>query len=69
MGTSCVLSRTVFGRKWRYLIYSIKGLEPRLLPWQHYLAYITGAKFERHHSNVSRDSLGFVYSSFYGNDL
>ena len=69
MGTSCVSSRTVClhlsGRKWRYLVHSRKGLEPRLIPWQHYLAYIIGAKFEKHHSNVSRNSLGFVFWSLY----
>ena len=39
-----------------------------LLPWQQhsgchivsYLRYITGAKFERDHSNISQDNLEFV---------
>ena len=61
MCTSCISSRTVWislsGRKCRYLVHSRKGLEARLIPWQHYLAYNIGA-------NVSRDSLGFVLRLF-----
>ena len=41
-----------------------RDLKPIVLPWQQhigyhfasYLMYITGAKFESHRSNVSRDS-------------
>ena len=50
-------------KKWRHLVLSKQGLEPRLLSWQHhtmynfvsYLTYITGAKFEWHQRNISRD--------------
>ena len=54
-------------KKWRYLVHSRKGLGPRLIPWQrpngchsvYQLAYITGVKFEQHHSNISRYILDF----------
>ena len=61
MGTSCISSRTaclfLSGEKWRDCR---KGLGPRVKPKQcqngchfiSYLAYITGAKFEQHHSNA-----------------
>ena len=56
--------------KWRYLVFDRKRLEPRLLSWQwhkgchpfSFVMYISGAKFEDHCSNSSRDILG---SAFY----
>ena len=72
MGITCVSSRTICHsssvKKWRYLVLGKQGLELRLLPWQHYrgyhfvsyLMYITGAKFEWHQWNISRDILDFV---------
>ena len=45
------------------------GLGPRVMPWERQngchnfvsnLAYIGGAKFEQHHSSISRDILDFV---------
>ena len=52
-------------------------LKVKLLPWQHhrrrhfeyYLRYITDAKFEQDHSNISRDILDFVIYLLYWNDL
>ena len=72
MGSACVPSLTIclmyLFKKDNYLIHCSKGLETRVLPWQHlngchfvpYLIYITGAKFEYHHSNVFGDILNLV---------
>ena len=51
-----------------YLVYNREELRSRVKPWQRhngchfvsYLAYIIGAKFEQHHSNISRDILDFT---------
>ena len=48
-----------------YLVFHRERLEPRLLPWQQhsrchfvsFVMYISGAKFEEHCSNISRDIL------------
>ena len=57
-----------------YLVLHRKRLEPRVLPWQQYsrchfvsfVMYITGAKFEDHCSNISRDILNSVFYRFSG---
>ena len=51
--------------KWRYLVFDRKRLKARVLPWQRhngcyfvsFVMYISGAKFEEHRSNISRDIL------------
>ena len=56
--------------KWGYLVFERKKLEPREFPWQkhnscHFVSfvmYISGAKFEEHCSNISKD---IPYSVFY----
>ena len=72
MGTLCVSSRNVClslsGQKWRYLLHNREGLGPRVIPWRYhngchfvsYRAYVIGAKFEQHHSNIPRYILDFV---------
>ena len=67
MGTMCIqgktLSPTLKGWKWGCLVFHRKRLEPRVLPWQqlrrchslHVVMHITGANFEEHCSNISRD--------------
>ena len=55
-----------------YLILHRKRLEPRVLPWQQYskchfvsfVMYISGAKFEDHCFNISRDILNSVFHGF-----
>ena len=73
MGTMSVPSRTICrtikGCKWGYLVFDRKRLEPRLLSWEwhnrchfvSFLMYISGAKFEKHCSNISRDILDSVF--------
>ena len=49
--------------RWGYLVFHRKRMEPRVLPWQQlrrshslpFVMYISGAKFEEHFSNISRD--------------
>ena len=67
MGTMCIqgkiLCSTLKGRKWGYLVFHKKRLEPRVLPWQQlrrwhslpFVMYISGAKCEEHCSNISKD--------------
>ena len=67
MGTTYIrgktLRPTLKGWKWGYLVFHRKRLEPRVLSWQqlrrcHSLSFamhISGAKFEEHCSNVSKD--------------
>ena len=69
-----VLRRTVCptfkSRKWGYLVFDRKRLEPRVLSWQHhdgcyfvsFVMYISGAKFEEHLRNIFRDILDSVFS-------
>ena len=55
--------------KWAYLVFHRKRLEPKVLPWQQhrrfhsvsFVMYISGAKFEEHCSNISRDILDSVF--------
>ena len=55
-------------QKMRMSVKNKKDPKVKLLPWQQhsrrqfvsYMRYITGAKFEQHHSNISRDNLDFV---------
>ena len=62
------------GYKWGYLVFHRERLEPRVLPWQQYsrchfvfyVMYISGAKFEDHSSNISRDILNSVFYRFSG---
>ena len=73
MGTTCVPSKTLCpfskGCKWAYLVFRSKRLEPKVLPWQQhrkchsvsFVMYISGAKFEGHCSNISRDILNSVF--------
>ena len=57
-----------------YLVFHRKRLEPRVLPWQQYsgchfvsfVLYISGAKFEDHCFNISRDILYWVLYCFSG---
>ena len=57
------------GRKWAYLVFHRKRLEPKVLPWQQqgrchsisFVMYISGAKFEEHYSNIARDNLDSVF--------
>ena len=52
-----------------YLVFHRKRLEPKVLPWQqhrrchsvYFVMYISGAKFEEHCSNISRDILDSVF--------
>ena len=52
-----------------YLVFRQKRLEPKVLPWQQhgrchsvsFVMYISGAKFEEHCSNISRDILDSVF--------
>ena len=73
MGTTCVPIRTphcpaLKGCKWGYLVFERKRLEP----WQrHYgchfasfVMYISGATFEEHGSNISRDGLDSIFYRF-----
>ena len=67
MGTMCIRGKTLCltlkSWKWGYLVFDRKRLEPRVLPWQQlkrchslrFVMYISGAKFEEHCSNISRD--------------
>ena len=56
------------GRKWRFLVHNGEGLGPGVISWRHcngrhfvsHMAYVIDAKFEQHHSNISRDILDFV---------
>ena len=73
MGTMCVPSKTLCpflkGCKWAYLVFHRKRLEPKMLPWQQhrschsvsFVMYISGAKFEEHCSNISRDIFDSVF--------
>ena len=50
---------------WDIWFFYRKRLEPRMLPWQQhsrchsvsFVMYVSGAKFEEHCSNISRDIL------------
>ena len=52
-----------------YVVFHRKRLEPKVLPWQqhgrcqsvYFVMYISGAKFEEHCSNISRDILDSVF--------
>ena len=78
MGTMSVPRKTPCpiekGCKRGYMVFHIKRLEPRVLPWQQYsrchfvsfVMYITGAKFEDHCSNISEDILNLVFYRFRG---
>ena len=67
MGTTCIRGKTLCptlkGWKWGYLVFHRKRLEPRVLPWQQlrrcyslpFVMHISGAKFEEHCFNISRD--------------
>ena len=69
MGITCIQGKTLCltlkDWKWGHLVFHRKRLEPRELPWQqlrrcHFLPFvmhISGAKFEEHCSNISRDML------------
>ena len=78
MGTMYVPRRTVCPTfkscKWGYLVFDRKRLEPRVLSWQQhdkshfvsFVMYISGAKFEEHRCNISRDILDSVFYCFSG---
>ena len=67
MGIMCIrgkgLCPTLKGRKLGYLVFHRKRLEPRVLPWQQltrcnslpFTMHTSGAKFEKHCSNISSD--------------
>ena len=67
MGIMCIraktLSPTLKGWKFGYLVFYGKRLERRVLPWQQlrrchslsFVMHISGAKFEEHCLNISRD--------------
>ena len=66
MGTMYIRGKTLCPTlrvgKWGYLVFHRKRLEPRVLPWQQlrchslpFVMHISGAKFEEHCSNISRD--------------
>ena len=62
------------GWKWGYLVFHRKRLGPRVLPWQPlrrshslpFVIHISGAKFEEHCSNISRDIDDWVLYCFSG---
>ena len=72
MSITCISSKTICHsssiQKWRFLIHRKEGPRPRVLPWQYhgryhfasFLTFVTGAKFEWHHSNISRDIINFL---------
>ena len=74
----CIQGKTVYptlkGWKLGYLVLHRKRLEPRVLPWQqlrkcHFfpsLTHISGAKFDEHCSNISRDLVDWVLYCFGG---
>ena len=78
MGAMCIggktLCPTLKGWKWGYLVFHRKRLGPRVLPWQRlrkchslpFVMYISGAKFEEHCSNMSRDIADCVLYCFSG---
>ena len=69
----CVPSKTLGpfskGYKWASFVFHRKRLEPEVLQWQQhtgshsvsFLMYISGAKFEEHCSNISRDIRDSVF--------
>ena len=73
MGTMYVLKKNLGpfskGCKWAYFVFHRKRLELKVLPWQQhrrrhsvsFVMYISGAKFEEHCSNISRDILDPVF--------
>ena len=78
MGTLCIRGKTLCptfnGAKWGYLVFHRKRLEPRVLPWQHFrrchslpfVMHISGAKFEEHCFNISRDIVDWLLYFFSG---
>ena len=70
MGTSCFSSRTVclsvengdiwFKAKRAWGLGGNVMAAPKWVSFFSYLMYIIGVKYERHHSNISRDILDFV---------
>ena len=67
MGTMCIRGKTLCpalkGWKWGYLVFHRKRPGPRVLPWQQltrchslpFVMHISGAKFEEHCFDISRD--------------
>ena len=61
------------GCKWGRLVFP-QRLEPNVLPWQQhsrhhsfsFVMYISGAKFEKHCSNISGDILDSVFCCLVG---
>ena len=57
------------GLQMAYLVFHKKRLELKVLPWQQhgschsvsFVMYISGAKFQEHCSNISRDILDSVF--------